>query len=313
MRKPMIIIAGPTAAGKTSISLSLSEALNGSVVSADSMQVYRGMDIGSAKIAPADRRDIDHYMIDVADPKEPFDVEQYKAMAEAAVNSIYSKNRIPIITGGTGFYIQALLYDIDFSESTPDAEYRRHLKEKSEAFGNDVLHQLLAEIDPESACTIHPNNIRKVIRALEFYHQTGIKISEHNKKEYEKKSPYDYRFFVISSDRDVLYKRIDDRVDSMMQSGLLEEVIQLKENGCTKDMTSMQGLGYRELMEYLDGKYSLDEAVRQIKQDTRHYAKRQLTWFRREKNARWFFPDEAALDQEELLACLIQESKEILE
>lgn len=287
MKQPLIVVTGPTAVGKTALSIELAKAVNGEIISADSMQVYRYMDIGSAKVTKEEMQGIPHHLIDVLEPWDEFHVVRFQEMAKKAMKEIWQRNHIPIITGGTGFYIQALLYDIDFTEAKEKDEFRKKLEEISTEKGASYLHELLRKVDPESAKAIHENNIKRVIRALEFHHQTGEKISIHNEKEKEKESPYDFLYFVISDDRNVLYDRIEQRIDSMITAGLVEEVRKLKIMGCTREMVSMQGLGYKEILDYLDGIYSLEEAVEILKRDTRHFAKRQLTWFKRERNVKW--------------------------
>ena len=287
MKRPMIILAGPTAVGKTAASIRLAKAVGGEIISADSMQVYRHMDIGSAKIRPEEMEGVPHYLVDVLEPEEDFNVVRFQQMAKAAAEEIYARGRIPIAAGGTGFYIQALLYDIDFTENDGDSSFRRKLEKTAEEKGGEYLHSLLQEADPEAALQIHPHNIKRMIRALEFHHQTGGKISEHNETEREKESPYNFAYFVLTDDRSRLYDRIDRRVDLMMEEGLLDEVRFLKERGVRRDSTAMQGLGYKELYAFLDGEYPLEEAVRIIKRDTRHFAKRQLTWFKRERDVIW--------------------------
>lgn len=287
-KKPLIILAGPTAVGKTSLSIRLAKETGGEIISADSMQVYRHMDIGSAKITKEEMEGVPHYLVDVLEPEEEFNVVRFQQMAKAAAERIWKKGKIPLVVGGTGFYIQAFLYDIDFTENDGDESYRRQLEQKaSDEAGALELYGLLKETDPKAAQEIHPRNIKRVIRALEFYHQTGKKISEHNETQRQKKSPYDYAYFVLTDERSRLYERIDRRVDRMMEEGLLDEVRYLKERGVRKDSTAMQGLGYKELYAYLEGEYPLDEAVRIIKRDTRHFAKRQLTWFKRERDVIW--------------------------
>lgn len=287
MKKPLIILTGPTAVGKTAASIGLAKAVNGEIISADSMQVYRHMDIGSAKITKAEMAGIPHYLVDVLEPEEEFNVVRFQEMAKGAMEEIYSRGKIPIVVGGTGFYIQALLYDIDFTENDGDTSYRRELEKTAQEKGAEYLHHLLKEIDPIAAEQIHPNNVKRVIRALEFSRQTGEKISDHNKRERQKESPYDAAYFVLTDERAMLYKRIDRRVDLMMEEGLLTEVKDLKARGLNRTDVSMQGLGYKEILAFLDGEYSLEEAVRIIKRDTRHFAKRQLTWFKRERDVIW--------------------------
>ena len=287
MKRPLIILAGPTAVGKTAISIRLAKAIGAEIISADSMQVYRHMDIGSAKIRQEEMEGVPHYLIDVLEPEEEFNVVRFQQMAKAAAEEICAKGKIPLVAGGTGFYIQALLYDIDFTENDGDTSYRRSLEKAAEEKGGEYLHAMLREADPKAAEEIHPHNIKRMIRALEFHHQTGGKISEHNEAEREKRSPYDYAYFVLTDDRSRLYERIDRRVDKMMEEGLLDEVRYLKERGVKRESTAMQGLGYKELYAYLDGECTLEEAVRIIKRDTRHFAKRQLTWFKRERDIIW--------------------------
>ncbi len=283
----LVVIGGPTASGKSEIAVELARKIGGEIISADSMQVYRHMDIGSAKITLEEMMGVPHYMIDVADPTEEYDVVRYAAEAKSHIRDIQNRGKIPILCGGTGFYIQAVTRDIDFTESGRDDEYRRRLLELAEKRGNAALHEELRKADPESADEIHPNNIKRVIRALEYYRQTGEKISEHNTRERERSSPYDLHFYVINCDRRLLYEKIDKRVDFMMEMGLLDEVMYLQAMGLHRDMVSMQGLGYKEMLDHLDGKYDLEEAVRVLKRDSRHFAKRQITWFKREKDAVW--------------------------
>lgn len=287
MANPLVILTGPTAAGKTALSVRLAKLIGGEIISADSMQVYRGMDIGSAKIRPEEMQGVPHYLIDELEPDEPFHVVKFQELAKKYMEKIWQKGKIPILTGGTGFYIQAVLYDIDFTENEENTEYRKSLEETARREGAEALHRRLAAVDPKSAEQIHANNRKRVIRALEFYHLTGTPISEHNEQEHQKSSPYNSAYFVLTDERPVLYERIDRRVDQMLEDGLVEEVLRLREKGYTRDMVSMQGLGYKEILDYLEGAYSLEEAVRIIKRDTRHFAKRQLTWFRRERDVIW--------------------------
>lgn len=309
-KKPLIILTGPTAVGKTKASIGLAKAIGGEIISADSMQVYRHMDIGSAKITKEEMADVPHYLIDILEPEEEFHVVRFQQMAKAAMTDIYSRGKIPIIVGGTGFYIQALLYDIDFTENEGDSVYREKLEALAKEKGAAYLHGQLAMVDPKAAEEIHANNIKRVIRALEFYHQTGQKISEHNERERQKESPYQFCYFVLNDRRECLYERIDQRVDQMIRNGLVQEVQTLKERGCTKQMVSMQGLGYKEIFSYLEGDCSLEEAVYIIKRDTRHFAKRQLTWFKRERDVIWVQKDELNYDDEKLLQSLLESIKE---
>ena len=285
-KRPLIILAGPTAVGKTECSLLLAEKLECEIISADSMQVYRGMDIGTAKALPEERRRVPHHLIDVCDPTEECNVVRYKEEASAAIRDICSRGKIPLLTGGTGFYIQAVWKDTDFTENASDRSYREQL-EAMEAEDPGCLYRMLLACDPKAAQEIHQNNIKRVVRALEFHKASGECISDHNAREKERQSPYDFLFIVLDRDREELYRRIDRRVDLMMEAGLPEETRKLKEAGCTRKMVSMQGLGYKEMLAYLDGEYSLEETVRLIKRNTRHYAKRQLTWFKRIQETVW--------------------------
>ena len=292
MKKPLIVLTGPTAAGKTHLSIALAKAVNGEIISADSMQVYKYMDIGSAKIRPEEMQGVKHYLVDELLPEEEFHIVKFQQMAKAAMEEIYAKGKVPILVGGTGFYIQAVTKDIDFTQADQEDGYRRELEQLAAEKGNDYLHTMLQEVDPVSAKEIHANNVKRVIRALEFYHQNRSPISAHNQEQKEHETPYNLAYFVLNVPRELLYKRIDDRIDEMMEEGLLEEVEQLKKRGCHRGMVSMQGLGYKEILAYLDGEYPLEEAVRVLKRDTRHFAKRQLTWFRREKETIWMNKDE---------------------
>ncbi len=290
--KKLIIIAGPTASGKTAVSIELAKRLGGEIISADSMQVYRGMDIGSAKVRKDEMNGVPHHLIDIINPKDPWNVVLFQQKAEAAALEISERGRLPFLVGGTGFYIQALLYGIDFTKTEEDSAFRREMEAIARSNGPLALHELLRKEDPEAAQQIHPNNIKRVIRALEFKRQTGQCISLHNEAEHQKRPVYDAVFFVLSPPREVLYRRIDERVDRMMRDGLPEEVRRLYNAGLREEDVSMQGLGYRQLIRYLDGRDTLEEAVRQIKIQTRHFAKRQLTWFHRERGVIWIDPCE---------------------
>lgn len=301
-KKPLIILTGPTAVGKTALSVKLAKVINGSIISADSMQVYRGMDIGSAKVTKEEMGGIKHYLIDVLEPDEEFHVVRFQQMAKEAMAEIYQEGKIPILTGGTGFYIQSVLYDIDFTSQQEDIVYRERLEQLAKEQGNEVLHAMLQEVDPVSAEKIHANNVKRVIRALEFYEKTGMPISEHNEKEAAKESPYTFCYFVLNDDRQRLYDRIELRIDQMLEQGLVDEVRKLKEKGYHKEMVSMQGLGYKEILAWLDGEISYEEAVYILKRDTRHFAKRQLTWFRREKDVIWVDKDKFNYDDDRILS-----------
>ena len=301
-KRPLVIIAGPTATGKTAASVALAKRMKGSVISADSMQVYRGMDVGSAKVTKEEMEGIPHYLIDVADPVENWNVVRFQEMAKEAAEKIYDEGRIPFLVGGTGFYIQALLYDIDFTRMEADTEHRSLLEEEAVREGPEVLYRRLQDIDPEAASAIHPNNVKRVIRALEFARNgRGLLISEHNRNEQRRPPAFDAVFFVFTMDRQKLYARIDARVDLMMEKGLEDEVRSLRQKGLTAQDVSMMGIGYRQILRALDGEYSMEEAVRLIKRDSRHFAKRQLTWFKRERNVIWIDLDDFA-DEEALLS-----------
>lgn len=296
-KKPVLVLTGPTAVGKTSLSLKLARAVNGAIVSADSMQVYKGMDIGSAKIPPDERQGISHYLIDVLEPEEDFNVALFQKLSLEAMHEIWAKGQVPILTGGTGFYIQAVLRDIDFTESEGKSEIRSAYEKIAREQGPAYLHALLAQKDPEAAAAIHPNNVKRVVRALEFFDESGTPISRHNEEQREKPSPYCYLYFVLNEDRRILYERIDQRVDQMIADGLVDEVKRLKNRGLTENHVSMKGLGYKELFPYLEGRCTLEEAVSTIKRDTRHFAKRQITWFKREGDVIWI--DKGSFDNDE--------------
>lgn len=306
MKKPFVVLAGPTAVGKTKMSIRLAKAIGGEIISADSMQVYRHMDIGSAKIRPEEMEGVPHHLIDVLEPSEEFHVVKFQQMAKEAMTGIYDRGHIPILTGGTGFYIQAVLYDIDFTKESGDDAYRKELEDFAERSGAEALHERLAAVDPKAAKDIHPHNIKRVIRALEYHHQTGDLISRHNKQERQKESPYDASYFVLNDDRQKLYHQIDRRVDLMIEADLVDEVQALKDMGCTSSMVSMQGLGYKEILAYLDGVLSLDDAIYRIKRDTRHFAKRQITWFKREKDVIWVDKPDFDYDEEKMLAFMLK-------
>lgn len=305
---PLIVLTGPTAVGKTALSIKLAKAVGGEIISADSMQVYRHMDIGSAKIRPDEMEGVPHHLIDVLDPSEEFNVVLFQKLAKEAIADICSRKKIPILAGGTGFYIQSVLYDIDFTQTEEDSGYRKQLEELAKEKGPEALHEMLKKADPKAAEEIHANNVKRVIRALEFHAQTGERISEHNAAEREKQSAYNSRYFVLTDDRARMYERIDRRVDLMLQAGLVAEVERLKQMGLHKGMVSMQGLGYKEILSYLEGEYDLERAVYLIKRDTRHFAKRQLTWFKREKDVIWV-DRQQFLDENSILKFLIEQTE----
>ncbi|MEG2441050.1 MAG: tRNA (adenosine(37)-N6)-dimethylallyltransferase MiaA [Acetivibrio sp.] len=311
LKKPLIILTGPTAVGKTKLSIELAKKINGEIISADSMQVYKEMNIGTAKITKEEMQGIKHYLIDLLPPGEEFNIVKFQTLAKEALNTIYSKNKIPIVVGGTGFYIQSLVYDIDFKENEIENNLRKNLEEEGKRMGAHALHEKLKEIDPESALNIHENNIKKVIRAIEYYEQTGEKISKHNQIERQKESPYNFAYFVLNQERSVLYERINGRIDQMLEDGLINEVENLKKKGYDKSLTSMQGLGYKEIFEYLENRTTLEEALYILKRDTRHFAKRQLTWFQREKEVIWL-PKEKYSSEDAILEEILCQLKEKL-
>ena len=306
MKQPLIVLTGPTAVGKTSLSISLAKAVNGEIISADSMQVYKKMDIGSAKIRSEEMQGIPHYLVDVLEPEEEFHIVKFQQMAKKAMEDIYSRGKIPILVGGTGFYIQAVTKDIDFTEAQQENDYRKELEALAEENVGEHLPEMLRKVDPVIAYAIHAHNVKRVIRALEFYNQNGSPISAHNEEQKQHESPYNLAYFVLNMPRELLYERIDLRVDQMMKEGLLEEVSRLKEEGCHRGMVSMQGLGYKEILAYLDGEYPLEEAVRVLKRDTRHFAKRQLTWFRREQELTWVNKDQFSYQEDQILDYMLE-------
>lgn len=311
MKKPIVILTGPTAVGKTALSIELAKRIGGAIISADSMQVYKYMDIGSAKVTKEEMQGIPHYLIDEFLPEEEFHVVKFQEYARHYLEKIYRNKQIPIVAGGTGFYIQALLYDIDFTEQECDNAYRKALEKLAAEKGSTYLHEMLKERDAKAAEAIHPNNVKRVIRALEFYEESGGKlISEHNERERSKESPYNFAYFVLNDRRERLYERIDRRVDQMLEQGLIKEVQRLRDMGYTKDMVSMQGLGYKEILRYLEGELTLEEAVYILKRDTRHFAKRQLTWFKRERDVIWLNKDEFSYEEDAILSAMLETLKE---
>lgn len=313
-KKPLIVLTGPTAVGKTALSIQLARRIGGEIISADSMQVYRHMDIGTAKIRLEEMDGVPHHLIDILEPTEDFNVVRFQALARAAAEDIYSRGKIPIVAGGTGFYIQALLNDIDFTQIDENTQFREEMERLAAEQGAEVLHERLRAVDPESAEAIHANNVKRVIRALEYYEQTGEKISAHNEAERAKTSPYHFFYYVLNTDRTVLYERIEKRIDEMMEEGLVEEVRQLQAMGCRRDSVAMQGLGYKEILDYLDGACTLEDAIYKIKRDTRHFAKRQITWFKREKHVTWINKKDYNYDEDKILEVMLESiQKDILE
>ncbi|MBQ9092199.1 MAG: tRNA (adenosine(37)-N6)-dimethylallyltransferase MiaA [Anaerotignum sp.] len=287
MKRPLIVIGGPTACGKTGFSIKLAKEIGGEIISADSMQVYKYMDIGTAKVTPEEADGVPHYLIDELDPDEEYNVMVFQQKAKAYMEQIWAKGKVPILVGGTGFYINALLYDNDFTETENDTSYREECYRLAQEQGPEVLYERLKEIDPEYADIIHANNVKRVTRALEYHYLTGQKFSEHNAQQKEKETPYDAAVIILTMDREKLYERIELRIDIMMEQGLLSEVKGLLDRGYTPDLVSMQGIGYKEFMPYFNGACTLEEAVTQLKTNTRRFAKRQLTWFRRQIEGLW--------------------------
>ena len=312
MKKPLIILTGPTAVGKTELSVKLAKALQGEIIGADSIQVYKYMDIGSAKVTKEEMEGVKHYLIDELMPDEEFNIIYFKEKAKEYVNEIYKNNHIPIVAGGTGFYIQSLLYDIEFKNEESNDQIRNELYQLYEKQGAAYIHNMLKEIDPESAAAIHENNVKRVIRAIEYYRLNGEKISTHNEREKQKNSPYNFKYYCLNMDRKLLYERINKRVDIMIENGLVEEVKSLLNMGYSKNLVSMQGIGYKEIVLYLEGNITLEEAVEMIKQETRRFAKRQLTWFRREKEVTFINYEDFDFDKEKVLEFMINDINQML-
>lgn len=314
MNKPLVILTGPTAVGKTDISIELAKRINAEIISADSVQVYKKLDIGSAKITKEEMKGVRHYLVDELEPDEEFNIYLFKEYTKKYIDDIYSRGKIPMIVGGTGFYIQSVLYDIEFTESENDETYRNEMYDFAKNKSPEELHAMLREVDEASADAIHPNNVKRVTRALEFFKQTGEKISDHNRNQKDNLSPYNFAYFVINMKRDRLYERINQRVDIMMNQGLLKEVQNLKDSGLKRNLVSMQGIGYKQIYEFLDGETTLTEAVEKIKKDTRHFAKRQITWFKREKEVEWMNYEDFDNDKEKIIEGMIEilKNKEII-
>lgn len=302
--KDLFILAGPTAVGKTDISIKLAKRLNGEIISADSMQIYKHMDIGSAKITKEEMQGIPHYLIDIVEPEESFNVSEFKKMAKQAIDNIDEKQKLPMLVGGTGLYINSLIYNYDFTEASVDEEYREYLQSMAEINGKEYVHNLLKDVDLESYNRLFPNDLKRVIRALEVFKLTGKTISQFNVENDIYDIPYNVYYFVLTMDRDKLYDRINRRVDIMIENGLIDEVKELKAMGYTPDMQSMKGIGYKEILHYLDGNISLDEATYLIKKGSRNYAKRQLTWFRKDDRVIWIDKDEFN-DENEIVEYII--------
>ena len=290
MTRNLWVIAGPTASGKTDLSLWLAQKHDGEIVSADSMQLYRYMDIGTAKPTPAERATAPHHLVDCIDPGEPFNAALYQPMARKAIEDIVDRDKQPILTGGTGLYVNSVVYPLTFTEAREDSEYRDEMRAFAEKHGEQALYDTLKEKDPKAAERLHPHDVRRIIRALEIMHFTGKGGGDYRKAT---TGPplYGARMAGINMERSRLYQRINQRVNSMIEAGLVEEVRSLLKRGCTPDMISMQGLGYKEIIDYLNGECDLTEAIDTIKTRTRRFAKRQLTWFRRDRHIRWFDAD----------------------
>lgn len=286
MKFPLITISGPTACGKTAVSVELAKIINGEIISADSMQVYKYMDIGTAKITEEEKQGIKHYLIDVLYPDDEFSIAVFQKMAKEALSEIYDEGKMPILVGGTGFYVNGLIYDNDFTSGEKDNKMRLMLEKDAAEKGNEYVHNILRELDPEYAETVHPNNVKRVIRAIEFCRDTGEKFSEYNARERLREPAYDVKSFILNMDRDLLYERIEKRIDIMIKNGLVEEVKGLMEK-YSENLVSMKGLGYKEIIGYLNGEYSLEEAIYILKRDTRYFARRQLTWFKHQSNGVW--------------------------
>ncbi|PAB61141.1 tRNA (adenosine(37)-N6)-dimethylallyltransferase MiaA [Anaeromicrobium sediminis] len=287
MKKPLIIIVGPTAVGKTETSIEIAKELNCEIISADSMQIYKGMDIGSAKPTMEERQGIPHFLMDEVDPRVDYSVSDFQKAAKKYIDEIISRGKIPMIVGGTGLYVNSIIYNIDFSSTSQNKELREKLEAEAQEFGNEYVHNKLKEVDEEAAKRIHANNLKRVIRALEVYYESGDKIKEF-KSNLVPNEEYDYCLIGLIRDREELYDRINQRVDILMEMGLLEEVKKLMKLDLDVDNISMKGLGYKEIIKYLKGEYTLEKAVDILKRDTRRYAKRQITWFKRYDEMQWF-------------------------
>ncbi|MEK6263701.1 MAG: tRNA (adenosine(37)-N6)-dimethylallyltransferase MiaA [Clostridium sp.] len=296
--KELFILAGPTAVGKTQISIKLAGRLNGEIISADSMQIYKNMDVGSAKISKEEMRGITHHLVDIIEPSVDFSVAEFKERAEGAIEEIEGKNKLPMLVGGTGFYINSLIYNYTFADTNKDEEYREYLTRLASAKGNEYVHSLLSGIDAQSYNKLYPNDLKRVIRALEVYKVSGKPMSEFAKEQDTLDIPYNVHYFVLNMDREKLYSRINKRVDIMIKNNLIGEVIKLKEMGYNSDMQSMKGIGYKEIMYYLNNEISLVEAIEMIKKGSRNYAKRQLTWFRKDQRVNWINSDDFKNDDE---------------
>lgn len=300
--RPLLILSGPTGVGKTALSIMLAKRAGGEIISADSMQVYKGLDIGTAKISGHEMEGVPHHLIDILPVTEDFNVTRFQELAQNAIEDIYSRGKLPIVVGGTGFYIQALLYGIRFSKQETNGAFRRELEEMVRKGEGTVLYEKLRSVDSQSAAIIHPNNSKRVIRALEYFHTTGEPISAHNERESQRNSSYRYAYYVLHAPRERLYGAINKRVEKMVADGLEEEARRLYESGIDMERTAAQGIGYREMFEYFRGNLTLEQCISKIQMNTRHFAKRQMTWFRREKDVRWLSRTHGTEDELSILA-----------
>ncbi|ADL07945.1 tRNA (adenosine(37)-N6)-dimethylallyltransferase MiaA [Thermosediminibacter oceani] len=287
VKKLLLAIVGPTAVGKTEIAIEVALRLNGEIISADSMQIYRYMDIGTAKPTLSERKGVPHHMIDIVDPDKEFSVADFQSMAKDCIADIHARGKLPILSGGTGLYVNAVCYNYAFCDFEKDEELRLQLKSEAEKYGNEFLYEKLKQVDPKAAEKIHPNNLRRIIRALEVYIKTGVPFSYSEELTKQQESPYDLLIFGLTRPREELYERINKRVLLMIEKGFVDEVKRLLEMGYSEDLNPMQGLGYRQIIDYLQGRITLEEAIYLISRDTRRYAKRQYTWFRKDKNIIW--------------------------
>ncbi|MBQ3225693.1 MAG: tRNA (adenosine(37)-N6)-dimethylallyltransferase MiaA [Clostridia bacterium] len=287
-KQKIVVVAGPTGTGKTRLSVALAKQFGGEVISADSMQIYKGLDIGSAKVTPEETEGIPHHLIDILAPDETFSVAQYVQKANEAAEDILERGKLPILCGGTGLYISSFVDNVKFTESQTDFSLRERLMSEAEEKGTEVLWQRLAELDPKAAEAVHPNNVKRVVRALELYESTGLTLSEQNARSKLIESPYEPVMLALTGERELLYERINLRVDRMVAAGLFEEVKALSDSGMTRSMQSMQGIGYKEVLSCFEGECELSECIELIKKNSRNYAKRQLTWFKRDERYQWF-------------------------
>ncbi len=299
--RTVIIVAGPTAVGKTKYAIEIAKAFQGEIISADSMQIYKYMDIGSAKPSKEELAQAKHYLVDEIDPRVEFSAAEYQLLAKNYIEKVFQENKTPIVSGGTGLYLNSLIYDMNFSVMPKQDRFRKDLEQEAKRYGNEHVHNRLKTLDPAAAERIHPNNLKKVIRAIEVFETTGEGIREFQESFIPTKD-YSCVLIGLTRDREELYRRIDIRVDHLMEAGLVKEIESLLEKGLTEDSISMKGIGYKEVISYLHGEYDLAEAVRLVKQNTRRYAKRQMTWLRRYKDMSWFYLSEYETEEKVLSA-----------